>query len=312
MFKTYGDALSFVENKLDLQDEIFITSAELTQYFEEAIKYCEAEIHKLDIEDMYFETVAPIALEAGVSTYALPENIYAQKILRLVFNDNTKFYDVRRNTRKNRYAEQKLVQQYSTGSYYSYQLFNNSVLVGPTIEISPASQDITAVVTGITATTTLGSKTLSVLSSTAGLASRYFVTGTGIPDGTWIESVDTVNSTLRMSQAATATGTTIAIAATEPRMLCYYIRRAFVPSVLTDYIDYPEFWNFITQHVIVECLKKELGNPRIADEKIKLDELRQQMIETLTDKVPDQEDEIEKDITAYDDMDNFYSGAGAY
>jgi hypothetical protein len=151
-----------------------------------------------------------------------------------------------------------------------------------------------------------------VVSSLTGILSRYFITGTGIPDGTWIESVDAINGTIRMSQPATATGALVAITATEPRLLCYYIRSAFIPTLSTDYIDYPEFWNFITQHVIVECLKKELGNPRIADEKIKLDELRQQMIETLTDKVPDQEDEIEKDISAYDDMDNFYSGAGAY
>src|SRR3990167_3537777 len=65
-----------------------------------------------------------------------------------------------------------------------------------------------------TATVTSGSTALSVLSSTTGLTTNptYFaVTGTGIPQDTYLVSVNAGASTAVLSRAATATGTTVTL-----------------------------------------------------------------------------------------------------
>jgi hypothetical protein len=73
--KTMAELKSYVKDKLDLRDEDFITDTEMTSYIEEAIGYCEAEIHKLNIEDQYFVAQSTIALVSGQADYDLPSNI---------------------------------------------------------------------------------------------------------------------------------------------------------------------------------------------------------------------------------------------
>lgn len=65
-----------------------------------------------------------------------------------------------------------------------------------------------------TATVTDDSTTLSVLSSTTGLTTNptyFMVTGTGIPQDTYLVSVNAGASTAVISQAATATGTLVSL-----------------------------------------------------------------------------------------------------
>ena len=65
-----------------------------------------------------------------------------------------------------------------------------------------------------TATTTDGSTTISALSSTTGLTTNptyFMVTGTGIPQDTYLVSVDSGASTAVLSQEATETGTAVTL-----------------------------------------------------------------------------------------------------
>ena len=65
-----------------------------------------------------------------------------------------------------------------------------------------------------TATTADASTTISVMSSTTGLTTnptRFMVTGTGIPQDTYLVSVNAGASTAVLSQAATATGTLVTL-----------------------------------------------------------------------------------------------------
>jgi hypothetical protein len=82
----------------------------------------------------------------------------------------------------------------------------------------------------------------------------------------------------------------------------WYIRSVSIPTAATDYIDFPEFWHFVAQHVIVKCLRKEIGNPRLQTEMLILDQVKAQVLETLSNMVPDQNDELEKDTSIYEDM----------
>ena len=67
----------------------------------------------------------------------------------------------------------------------------------------------TAAVTGVTATTTIGSNILSAASNTAGIYPGAQISGTGIPSGSVVQSVNL--TTITISNAATATGTLIAL-----------------------------------------------------------------------------------------------------
>lgn len=72
----------------------------------------------------------------------------------------------------------------------------------------------TAVYYTYTATTTANSPTLSVLSSTTGLTTNptyFMVVGTGVPQDTFLVSVNAGAATAVMSQAATASGTLVSL-----------------------------------------------------------------------------------------------------
>jgi len=299
-YKTYGELRDFVRKKLDLQEESFITPEEMVLYCEEAIRFCEAEIHKLNIEDLYFESQAPIAFVAGRSDYNLPTNIYAHKITRMVYIANGSVYQISRLRGRLRYEDSQVLQtQGSTSSSWSYMILNHDPRAGTKIRIFPTPNE-TSRITSLTGTLIAGSGTVTV-SSVAGLAIGDFITGTGIADGTRIELVGL--TTIKLSTEALAAGVGAALTATEPRVLLWFIRSAKIPAVTADLIDMPEFWNFVAQHMIVECLKKEIGNQRVVDEKEKLLQLREQVVSTLANMVPDQDDLIEQDAGIYEDMD---------
>jgi hypothetical protein len=296
--KTLGELITFVQDKLDLRDEDFITTTEMTSYFEEAIRYCESEIHKLNIEDQYFVAQSTMRLVNGQADYALPANMYANKILRVMYSNGSELYDIRRLTKQYRFQDAELSRRYSVGNpaTYQYMLVNLDPRLGTKVRLFPTPLETTTTVTS-TGTTVSGSPIITGLGSTTGMAAEYFVSGTGIVDGTRIQSVDSATQ-ITMAENAVASGT-VSITATEPRVLVWYIRNASIPSATTDYIDFPEFWHYIAQFVIVNCLKKELGNPRVQIEVETLLKMEKQMLETLSNMVPDQDDTVEQDLSSY-------------
>lgn len=297
--ETYGDALTFVQDKLDLRDDSMIDGDELQTYFKEAIRYCESEIHKLNAEDCYFEASAAVALVSGKSDYSLPSGIYGNKIRRVQYISGADIYEIERLTKASRYNDAELLRQYSSGSTqaYGYMLMNLDPRLGTKMRMFPTPAESSTVVT-TTGNTTEGSATVSSMASTSGIQAGYYVSGTGIIEGTRVQSVDS-STQITLAENAQVTGTAASLTFTEPRMVVWYIRNATIPSETDDYIDFPEFWHFITQHVVVNCLKKELGNPRLQIEVATLLKLEQQMHDTLSNMVPDQQDYVEQDLSFY-------------
>jgi hypothetical protein len=305
-FKTYGEIQTFVQDKLDLRDEDFITRDEMLSYCEEAIRYCESEIHKLNIEDMYFVAQASIPLVVGQSDYNLPSLMYGNKILRIMYSKDAFLYDIKRLTRQYRFEEGELARRYPTGSppYYGYMLVNLDPRLGTRMRVFPTPTESSIVYTVAntgTCATTLGSPIVT-MTDTTGLQLEYFVSGTGVVDGTRIQSVDSPTQ-ITMTENAVATGAAVSLTFTEPRILVWYIRNASVPTSTTDLIDFPEFWHFIAQFMVVNCVKKEVGNPRLQIEVETLLEIKKQMLETLSNMVPDQDDKVEQDLSSYMDQD---------
>lgn len=85
-----------INKDLDLEVEDFVTDSELTGYINDAIDDAESEIHLLGRDKQYFKKWAWINLISGQAEYALPEDIYDDKIYELVVMDGTSIYPLQR------------------------------------------------------------------------------------------------------------------------------------------------------------------------------------------------------------------------
>ncbi len=82
----------------------------------------------------------------------------------------------------------------------------------------------------------------------------------------------------------------------------WYLRKANRLVDLTDICDIPEFINFVLQYMKVRCYEKEQGNPNIQKAREDLEQQRAQMTSTLSSMVPDADNGIEPDMSAYEEM----------
>lgn len=125
-----------VQRDLDIQDEDFVSQAELLEYINEAIDTAEAHIHTLQPD--YFKKSANIALVSGTSSYSLPSDIYANKIRRLYYDNGTLKYKIA----KVRDTDDTLWTQ--AGDQYCYEIINTSATVGPQIKLFPTPVETNA------------------------------------------------------------------------------------------------------------------------------------------------------------------------
>lgn len=137
---TFGEAKTKVENELDLRAENFVTEVELKDWFNQAIDFLEAQIHKLGIEDEYFLKQDTIALVSGQADYNLPDDIYANKIKGLIYAENTtRVYTVTRVRGEHRFLDIKHTELNNLPTEdYRYIPINQSVN-NPQIRLVPPS-----------------------------------------------------------------------------------------------------------------------------------------------------------------------------
>jgi hypothetical protein len=228
---TYGDLKAYLEKELDLEDETFITPDEMLSYFNEAVDMIEAAIH--NIYEDYFLTAAPFPIVAATAGYALPSDIYAQKIRKILYNDNGSLkYEIRRLKR----LEDILYIQPT--DLYAYVILNSSAS-GLQLTLYPTPQD------------------------------------------------------------------------TNSNITVWYIRNAKRFTQDTDVCDIPEFTNVLVQFVRWKCLSKE-GHPDAGQAGSDLERMKQEMVDTLTARVPDEDNFVLKDTTFYRDFDDWRFGGGFY
>lgn len=117
-FSTLKQILDKVESDLDLKEETFIDRAEMVGYTNEAIRDAEAEIHTI-YED-YFLTRTQLSLVANVAAYALPSDMYANKLRDVVYDDGTYSYKIKR--------EKKLTEipLLFPSDYYTFKILNDA------------------------------------------------------------------------------------------------------------------------------------------------------------------------------------------
>lgn len=141
-YKTFAQIKQKVERELDLEAEDIVQPEEFQEYVNDGIDEAEAEIHKLGLEDEYFLTKAFLPLVTAQSEYALPANIYATKIRKIVYQSGTQVYDIKRLRGKNRFEIIADINQYGNSlDYYRYMLTNPSAEDGYKINFYPASRE---------------------------------------------------------------------------------------------------------------------------------------------------------------------------
>ncbi len=100
-------------------------------------------------------------------------------------------------------------------------------------------------------------------------------------------------------------------AETNTNITLYYLRNAKKFSTGSDVCDIPEFTSVIVQYVRWKCMQKE-GHPGTQEALQDLERMKQDMVETLTARVPDEDNQVLMDTTFYQDFDlNSYDG-GTY
>ena len=138
-YKTLSEIRSEVKKALDLEEESFIPDAEILLYINEAIDIAESEIHK--IHEDYFLAESTVSLVNGTSEYALPTNIYANKIRSVIYSNGSEVYEVNRISKLNSFIEVQQVRSFGSSERYQYMLKNDSANDGVEMILLPASRE---------------------------------------------------------------------------------------------------------------------------------------------------------------------------
>lgn len=227
--RTLLDMRQQVINDLDLDEETFITTADLNLWINKGIRKAEQQIHTL-YED-YFLNETTVSINKGDYLIDYPSDIYANKIRQIIYTDNT----LGSNTSHVVKRVKSLIDGTDMDLYVS-----DSAL--PTLKWSPVND------------------------ATEGRKIRLFpFTG-------------------RSGQ-----------------LKIWYIRNARQLVNDTDVCDIDEFEDFVVQHCKTMAYSKD-GDPRVEESVVMEEQMKEDMMKTLSDMVPDNDNELDKDFSLYEDM----------
>jgi len=138
-YKTYAQLKAKFERDWDLEEEEMVTDTELMEIFNDGIDDAQAIIHQLGIEQKYFLTKALLTLTNGSADVDLPSNIYANKIMAIIYNDGSNVFPIKRLRGKNLFEDVAFASNVTwTDPRYQYIIRNDSS-AGNKIQLVPAS-----------------------------------------------------------------------------------------------------------------------------------------------------------------------------
>lgn len=137
---TYAEAKMKMLTEYDLLDETFINSNEMIGYFNDGLQEAESEIHTMNAENEYFRTKTFIPLVTGIGNYTLPDNIYANKIIGIMYSNGSVIYPICQYRRRGRYQNMLYTDQYGSADDYRYTLYND-VPGQAMMEIHPVARE---------------------------------------------------------------------------------------------------------------------------------------------------------------------------
>ena len=225
---TYLEIRTKVRKDLGIEQEDFISAEEMIGYCNMAIDDAESEIHAI-YED-YFLSDGIFSLVNGTAEYSLPEDIYANKIRAIIFNDGQHVYPIKRFSNMANLFEAIEGDKNSSNSSYMYHLKNRSAVEGVKVILTPTPK---------------------------------------------VDKTDAVTM--------------------------YYIRNSNRMVDDTSLCDIPEFVDYVIQFMKVRCYEKE-GHPNLGTALSMLEYKKMNMINTLSNMVPDEGTLIDSDPSFYWDM----------
>lgn len=119
-FRTFGDLNTQLQLELDLQGEEFIAPAEMKGLWNHGVAIAESHIITLGLRDKYFLARASLSTILGAELIDLPTNIYANKILALVYSNGSTFYTMRPLDSKDMFENYVFLNQYQSTDFYRY------------------------------------------------------------------------------------------------------------------------------------------------------------------------------------------------
>jgi len=125
-YKTKLQVETKIKQDLDLEEEEFIQATELTEYVNDAITIIESFLNSLGLTDQYFLSKANISLVSGTADYALPSNLYADKLEEVVYSNGATIYRVKKIANTMSAEDIEILNRYSTTQYYQYRIRNDS------------------------------------------------------------------------------------------------------------------------------------------------------------------------------------------
>lgn len=135
---TWAELKTEIEDEYDLAEETFVETAELMALGNEAVEDAEKEIQA--VNPSYFRASEVLPLVAGTASYDLPDDIFANKIELLMFDDGSCSYEIKpiRNL--------AVIPDICEGDDYRY-LITNQGAEGTKIKIfpTPTASDATSV-----------------------------------------------------------------------------------------------------------------------------------------------------------------------
>jgi hypothetical protein len=142
---TWTEILARIKAEMSLDDsDGLVTDAELLDYANDAIDDAESEI--MGIKEDYFLTKDTMTLVVGTEEYAMPSDIYANKLRGVVYFKGTEVYPVTRVKDWNKFLEYRYSKTWASSTWrYKYMLLNTTP-GSPKMLLSPPAQEAGAVI----------------------------------------------------------------------------------------------------------------------------------------------------------------------
>ena len=137
-FTTYTQYRNKVEVDTDTQSETFIGFDQMVGFYNEAALEASSEIHTLYKE--YYLSSAFLSIVAGTASYALPSNIFAQKIRAVISNNGTDIYEIIRIQRLRKFLDVAIDNKFNTDDTLRYFISHESASDGFQITFVPVPQ----------------------------------------------------------------------------------------------------------------------------------------------------------------------------
>lgn len=340
-FRTYGSILTKVARDLDLLDEIFIQAEEFVGYIDEAIKEASAEIITLHKDyfltnvlmnmspgqtlfsfpsNIYANKIRGIVYVNGCIIYTIRQYLQMYKFEDIAytyqFGAADEYRYIYRNDSPGNPQAQLIPPSRDSGQYMYFWYLRESARVPQLGEFYNSEPILPSAISG---------NTIAVLAGTFPSPTGFILNPVPYVTGDQVQVFTdplTVPSTLPgglvagtsyfvivVSAGVVALATTLANAlANTPITITSAPTGRFVMTVAgtvaiqqNSIIDIPEFYEFLIQWMKVRCLEKE-GDPRYEAAVSALQSQRKIMVDTLTEMIEDNANELEGDFSNYLEM----------